>query len=353
MTKILITGTAGFIGFHLVKRLLTENFDVYGIDNINDYYDINLKYARLAETGISAFDNKKINGSRIFKEIKSGEEIISNRHSNYRFKRADVQDKKVLFELFASEKFDYVIHLAAQAGVRYSIENPDLYIQSNIIGFFNILEACRKFPVKKLMYASSSSVYGNNSKTPFSTDDKTDEPLSLYAATKKSNELMAHAYSHLYQIPTIGLRFFTVYGSWGRPDMAPILFADAITNGKSLKVFNNGEMERDFTHINDIVEGILRIIKTDFPMQENYKVFNIGNGNPINLLGFIRTLEHHLGQKANLQFLPMQMGDVKKTWADTSQLSEYFNYKPDTPIDEGIKEFASWFRYYFKTEKNI
>lgn len=350
MTKILITGTAGFIGFHLVKRLLIENFDVYGIDNINDYYDINLKYARLSETGISAFGNNKINGSQIFKEIKSGEEIISNRHSNYRFKRLDVQDKMVLFELFATEKFDHVIHLAAQAGVRYSIENPDLYIQSNIIGFFNILEACRKFPVKKLMYASSSSVYGNNSKSPFSTDDKTDEPLSLYAATKKSNELMAHAYSHLYQIPTIGLRFFTVYGSWGRPDMSPIIFADAITKGKSLKVFNNGEMERDFTHINDIVEGIHRIIKTDFPIQENYKVFNIGNGNPINLLRFIRILENHLGQKAKLQFLPMQMGDVKKTWADTSQLSEYFNYKPNTSIDEGIKEFAFWFREYFKTE---
>jgi len=243
-----------------------------------------------------------------------------------------------------------VIHLAAQAGVRYSIENPDLYIQSNIIGFFNILEACRKFPVKKLMYASSSSVYGNNTKTPFSTDDKTDEPLSLYAATKKSNELMAHAYSHLYQIPTIGLRFFTVYGSWGRPDMSPILFADAITKGKSLKVFNNGEMERDFTHINDIVEGIHRIIKTDFSMHGNYKIFNIGNGNPINLLRFIRTLENHLGQKAKLQFLPMQLGDVKKTWADTSQLSEYFNYKPNTSIDDGIKEFAFWFRDYFKTE---
>lgn len=351
-SKILITGTAGFIGFHLVKRLLTENFNIFGIDNINNYYDINLKYARLAETGIlgSKQINKNRNESDFFKEIEFGEIINSGQYSNYRFQRADVQDKKFLFELFASEKFDYVIHLAAQAGVRYSIENPDLYIQSNIIGFFNILEACRQFPVKKLLYASSSSVYGNNSKIPFSTNDKTDEPASLYAATKKSNELMAHAYSHLYQIPTIGLRFFTVYGSWGRPDMSPILFADAITKGNVLKVFNNGEMERDFTHINDIVEGIYRIIKTDFTIQENYQIFNIGNGNPINLLRFIRTLENQLGQKAKLQFLPMQLGDVKKTWADISQLFECFNYKPNISIDEGIKEFVIWYRDYFKTE---
>lgn len=358
MNKILITGTAGFIGFHLAKRLLTENFEIYGIDNINDYYDINLKYARLNETGISESNHRDKKINQIYEEIKFDKEIISKLYSNYRFKRIDVQDKTSLFELFASENFDYVIHLAAQAGVRYSIENPDVYIQNNIIGFFNILEACRKFPVKKLLYASSSSVYGNNSQIPFSTNDKTDEPASLYAATKKSNELMAHAYSHLYQIPTIGLRFFTVYGSWGRPDMSPILFADAITKGNTLKVFNNGEMERDFTHINDIVEGIQRIITTEITFQQNYKIFNIGNGNPINLLKFIRTLEYHLGQTAKLQFHPMQLGDVKKTWASTNQLIEYYNYKPNTSIDEGLKEFVYWYKDYFKnvtisTEQSI
>lgn len=352
MTKILITGTAGFIGFHLVKKLIGENFDIMGIDNINNYYDTNLKYARLAETGILASNKKNENGSQNFGEINSGEIIKSSIYSNYRFRRIDVQDKKVLFDLFASESFDYVIHLAAQAGVRHSIENPDLYIQSNIIGFFNILEACRKFPVNKLLYASSSSVYGNNLKIPFSTNDKTDEPISLYAATKKSNELMAHTYSHLYQIPTIGLRFFTVYGSWGRPDMSPMLFADAIAAGKSIKVFNNGDMQRDFTHVNDIVEGIFRLFKSTHQKQKQYELFNIGNGNPVNLLDFIGTIEKFMGKKAELEFLPMQPGDVKTTWAETDQLAKYCNYKPNITIDEGIKEFVQWYKSYNKS-KNI
>lgn len=348
MEKILITGTAGFIGFHLTNRLLDEKFDVYGIDNINDYYDIDLKYARLAETGIFASNqrNQNLNGNRILDEIKFGEVAHSNTNFNYRFMRLDVQDKNAIMELFATENFDYVIHLAAQAGVRYSIENPDLYIQSNIIGFFNILEACRKFPVKKLLYASSSSVYGNNTTIPFSTDDKTDEPVSLYAATKKSNELMAHAYSHLYDIRTIGLRFFTVYGSWGRPDMSPILFADAISKGEPIKLFNGGEMERDFTHVDDIVEGILRLLLSDKKIENNYQLFNIGNGKPINLLNYIKTIEKHMGKKAELDFLPMQPGDVKRTWADTKKLAKYCNYSPIITIDDGIKEFTDWYKKY-------
>ena len=346
MEKILITGSAGFIGYHLVNKLLKENFEVYGIDNINDYYDVNLKYARLAETGISANENGNLKGNQQYKEIKFGEEIYSTVNTNYLFKRVDVQNKKLLFELFAAEKFDYVIHLAAQAGVRNSIENPDIYIQSNIIGFFNILEACRTFPVKKLLYASSSSVYGNNTKIPFSTNDKTDEPISLYAATKKTNELLAYAYSHLYQISTIGLRFFTVYGSWGRPDMSPILFADAISQGIPVKVFNNGEMKRDFTHVSDIIEGLYRILQSKKPHEKKHQLFNIGNGNPVDLLEFIRTIEKHLGQKAELQFLPMQPGDVKQTWADISNLEEFCNYKPKTCLDEGIKEFVDWYLEY-------
>lgn len=351
MKKILITGAAGFIGFHLVEKLIQENYSVFGIDNINSYYDIRLKYARLAETGIfKTLQNDQSNSENLkFEEIEFGKIIYSNKYSNYRFMRQDIEDRKFLLELFNSEKFDYVINLAAQAGVRYSIENPDPYIHSNIIGFFNILECCRQFPVKKLLYASSSSVYGNNSKTPFSTDDKTDEPISLYAATKKSNELMANAYSHLYGIPTIGLRFFTVYGSWGRPDMSPILFADAITKGEPIKVFNGGEMERDFTHVSDIVEGIYRVLLSDKKLENNYQLFNIGNGNPVNLLDYIKTIEKQMNKKAELLFLPMQLGDVKKTWADIDKLAKYCNYHPSLNINDGIKEFIDWYKKYNHT----
>ncbi|MBV5315326.1 MAG: GDP-mannose 4,6-dehydratase [Prolixibacteraceae bacterium] len=345
MEKILVTGSAGFIGFHLTKKLINSNYQVYGIDNINDYYDVNLKYARLAEMGITPIDSQCEDDN--FQKMKWGLEISSKKYNNYRFKRLDIQDKENLLNIFQTEKFDYVINLAGQAGVRYSIENPDVYIQSNIVGFFNILEACRRFKTKKLIYASSSSVYGNNTKIPFSISDKTDEPVSLYAATKKSNELMAHAYSHLYQIPTIGLRFFTVYGSWGRPDMSPILFANAICEGKKLEVFNNGDMERDFTHVSDIVEGIGRVIKISFNNGEFFKLFNIGCGAPENLIKFIKTIEDNLGKKANLQYLPMQPGDVKQTWADTNELTEYCNYKPSTSIDEGIKEFISWYCKFY------
>lgn len=348
MKKILVTGTAGFIGYHLAKKLLENDFDVFGIDSINDYYDINLKYARLENTGISGSNRSKNNehkGSNSDR-IKFGTEITSTKYSNYRFMRLDISNKRKIFKLFEKEKFDYVVHLAAQAGVRYSIENPDIYIQSNIIGFFNIIEACRQFTVDKLLYASSSSVYGNNIKIPFSTEDKTDAPVSLYAATKKSNELIAHAYSNLYQISTIGLRFFTVYGSWGRPDMSPIIFADAILQGKPLTVFNGGEMERDYTHISDITEGILKLIQTHSSDNKKYQVFNLGNGNPVNLLEFIITLEKYLGKKAILKFSPMQPGDVKKTWADTNALAAYCDFRPKISVDQGIREFTEWYTNY-------
>ncbi len=343
MKKILITGTAGFIGFHLAKKFLNEGFEVVGIDNINSYYDPRLKYARLAETGIFPSSSSESSAS----EIMFNHEVTSSVYPNYKFLRLDIGDKDVLFDLFARENFDWVINLAAQAGVRYSIENPDIYIHSNLVGFFNILEACRHFSIKKLLYASSSSVYGNNSKIPFSTNDKTDSPVSLYAATKKSNELMAYAYSHLYRFPTIGLRFFTVYGSWGRPDMSPILFADAISKEKPLKVFNHGEMERDFTHVSDIVEGIFRLSQVDFAQGNNFRIFNIGNGKPVNLLAFIQTIEKYMGQKADMQFFPMQPGDVVKTWADTEELASICNFRPKTSLDEGIKEFVLWYKKYF------
>jgi len=346
MEKILVTGSAGFIGFHLTRKLLNNNYQVYGIDNINDYYDVNLKYERLSEMGISSIDSH-FNDSNS-KYIEWDTVIYSSIYTNYCFKRIDIQDKEKILDLFKKEKFDYVIHLAAQAGVRYSIENPDIYIQSNIIGFFSILEACRQFNSKKLLYASSSSVYGNNTKIPFSINDKTDEPVSLYAATKKSNELMAHAYSHLYKIQTIGLRFFTVYGSWGRPDMSPILFANAISEGKPISVFNNGDMQRDFTHVSDIVEGIFRLIEISSNQLNRYQIFNIGNGSPINLLEFIKSIEKHMKKKAKLQFSPMQPGDVKQTWADTSELTNFCNYKPQTSIDKGIREFIEWYNNFFK-----
>lgn len=344
MEKVLVTGGAGFIGFHLTQRLLNDDFDIYSIDNMNDYYNVNLKYDRLSELGIWANENMN--------QITHGKEINSIAYTYFRFNRIDIQDKDRLFNLFANEKFDYVIHLAAQAGVRYSIENPEVYIENNIIGFFNILEACRHYPVKKLIYASSSSVYGDNTQMPFSIKNKTDAPISLYAATKKSNELMAHAYSHLYNIETVGLRFFTVYGSWGRPDMSPILFADAITKNQPIQVFNNGELERDFTHVSDITEGIARIIHANQSEQKKYLLFNIGNGHPVKLLDFINTIEKELNKKAELLFVPMQAGDVKQTWAETLELEEYCNYKPTTTIQQGIKEFIKWYQEYNLRKNN-
>lgn len=321
--KILVTGGAGFIGFFLSKKLLEQGVSVVGYDNINDYYDVNLKYARLD---------------------------ILNKFDNYTFVKGDLADKDAVDKLFAENKFDIVVNLGAQAGVRYSIENPRAYIDSNVIGFFNILEACRRNPVEHLLYASSSSVYGNQEKTPFSTEDKVDNPISLYAATKKSNELMAYTYSHLYGIPATGLRFFTVYGPMGRPDMAYFSFAKKIMKGETIKVFNNGDMYRDFTFVDDIVQGIENMLCNP-PKEQNgakHKVYNIGNNSPEKLMYFIETLEKVLGKKANKEFLPMQPGDVYQTYADVTDLMNDFDFKPSTTIEEGLSRFAEWFLNDYK-----
>lgn len=330
--KILVTGAAGFIGFHLSEKLLAQGHTVVGLDNINDYYDVNLKYARLKELGVDR------NKAEVFHQ-----EVVSNIYESFKFIRLNLEGKKELFQLFITENFDIVCNLAAQAGVRYSIENPDVYIQSNIVGFLNILECCRYHEIKHLVYASSSSVYGSNTKIPFSEEDRVDNPVSLYAATKKSNELMAHTYSHLYKIPTTGLRFFTVYGPWGRPDMAPMLFADAISNNRPIKVFNNGNMERDFTYVDDIVEGVKRVLEKPVNSRELYRVYNIGNNNSVNLLDFIREIERGLGRQSEKEFLSMQMGDVEKTWADVDALIKDYDYSPSTGLRKGIKEFIKWF----------
>jgi UDP-glucuronate 4-epimerase len=330
--KILVTGTAGFIGFHLAKRLLELGHEVVGYDNINDYYDVNLKYARLNELGISR-DN-----------LKDNQLLDSISYPKHKFIKANLEDKEILDNLFETQKFDAVCNLAAQGGVRYSIENPHAYISSNIVGFMNILESCRNFDVKNLSYASSSSVYGLNKSQPFKVEDKTDTPISLYAATKKSNELMAHTYSHLYNIQTTGLRFFTVYGPWGRPDMAPMLFADAISNDKPIKVFNNGNMSRDFTYINDIIAGIVKVIENP----SDFKVYNIGNNSPVSLMEFIKTIEKSIGKEAVKNFLPMQDGDVESTFADVSGLINDFDYKPDTSLVDGISKFIKWYRNFYE-----
>lgn len=333
--KVLVTGSAGFIGSHVVSKFLSKGFEVVGLDNINDYYSPQLKYARLQVVGIPQDD------------IMWYKTIQSSVHPNYRFIRMNLEDKQQLFSLFQAEGFDCVINLAAQAGVRYSIENPDVYIQSNIVGFHNVLEAVRNFPVKHLVHASSSSVYGLNSSVPFNESDKVDTPVSLYAASKKSNELMAHTYSHLYKIKITCLRFFTVYGPWGRPDMAPMLFASAITAGKPIKVFNNGEMERDFTYVDDIVNGVYKVANTTDEVKL-YQVLNIGNGNSVNLMDFISVLEKNLEQVAVKNFLPMQPGDVSKTWADQTALIECIDYKPQVTVEEGVEKFVNWYREYFK-----
>ena len=347
--KILVTGTAGFIGFHLAKKLLERGDEVVGIDNINDYYDVNLKYARLKELGI------------LREDIAENKKIVSTQYEQHSFYKLDLADNENMDKLFKEEKFDAVMNLAAQAGVRYSLENPHAYIQSNVVGFLNILEGCRNHGVKNLAYASSSSVYGLNQSQPFKTTDKTEHQVSLYAATKKSNEMMAHTYSHLYNIQTTGLRFFTVYGPWGRPDMAPMLFTDAILNDKPIKVFNNGEMSRDFTYIDDIVDGIIKVI--DNPATSNgnwsatepeissslapYKLYNIGNNAPLPLMTFIETIEDALGKKAEKNFMPMQDGDVVSTYADVSGLINDFGYKPDTNLQDGIGEFVRWYHQFY------
>ncbi len=347
--KILVTGAAGFIGYHLCKRLLSENFTVTGLDNINDYYSVGLKYGRLEKLGIEkgSIENER---SPVH---------VSGKNDRFSFLKADLSDRNTVLELFENEQFDSVINLAAQAGVRYSLDNPHAYTSSNVEGFLNVLEGCRHHPAGHLIYASSSSVYGDNSEVPFKTDAQVDRPVSLYAATKKANELMAYTYSHLYGIPATGLRFFTVYGPWGRPDMAYYKFANLMKAGKPIDVYNHGNMARDFTYVDDIVESVVRLISK--PPKGNdlktnsvnsaagvpHQLFNIGNGSPVNLLEFIQILENKLGIKAEKQMMPMQPGDVEKTWADVSDLYEYINYRPKVDIEEGIGEFVAWFREYY------
>jgi len=337
--KVLITGAAGFIGFHLAKRLLTNGHEVIGLDNINNYYDVSIKYGRLEQLGINKENAKKYN-------VVSTGKI----YPSFKFVRLDITNREKLPKLFKNQQFDIVCHLAAQAGVRYSLENPEAYIDSNIVGFLNILECCRKFHIEHLIYASSSSVYGLNKEIPFKVSHSVDLPVSLYAASKKSNELMAHAYGRLYGFRTTGLRFFTVYGPWGRPDMAMFLFTKAITEGKPIKVFNNGNMERDFTYIDDIVDGLVHITEnrhtTSYDPKETYHLYNIGNGKSVNLLDFVNAIERTLGLKANKIMMPMQPGDVKKTWADVGALEKDYNYRPNTPIEKGVKEFIQWYKSY-------
>lgn len=333
--KILVTGTAGFIGFHLAKRLLERGDEVVGLDCINDYYDVNLKYSRLAETGV------------VREQIAAGKLIRSEKYPLYRFIKLRLEDREALQNLCTEEKFDIVVNLAAQAGVRYSLENPYAYVESNIVGFINLLECVRHNSVRHFVYASSSSVYGGNTKIPFSEEDRVDNPVSLYAATKKSNELMAHVYSQLYGIPVTGLRFFTVYGPWGRPDMAPMIFTKAILAGEPIRVFNNGNLSRDFTYIDDIIEGVVRVIdKAPEPAgtrTASSDIYNIGCGHPMPLMDFIHTLEETLGKKAVMQMLPMQKGDVYTTYADTSKLQRDFGYKTHVQLKEGIRTFVEWY----------
>ncbi|MGE7766817.1 NAD-dependent epimerase [Peribacillus sp. NPDC096540] len=334
--KILVTGAAGFIGFHLTKRLLAQDINVIGVDNINGYYDVLLKKDRLK---------------------------ILEKNPNFEFYKIDISNKEKLNQIFKDRTIHIVINLAAQAGVRYSLDNPDSYVNSNLVGFVNVLEACRQYNVEHLIYASSSSVYGANTNIPFSTKDSVDHPVSLYAATKKSNELMAHTYSHLFNIPTTGLRFFTVYGPWGRPDMAYYSFTRNIIEEKTIRVFNNGDMRRDFTYIDDIVEGIIRLLDNPPIYIEKwdranpdpsssyapYKIYNIGNNNPIKLMDFINTLEKLIGKKAKIEFLPMQPGDVKETYADISDLHADVGFSPSTTVEQGLTQFVNWYnKYYIK-----
>lgn len=321
--KILITGGAGFIGFHLSRSLLELGYQVLAIDNLNDYYEISLKEARLS---------------------------ILSAYSNFTFEKMDLADSETLKWLFEKERPEIVVNLAAQAGVRYSIENPDAYIKSNLVGFFNILECCHHYPVKHLLFASSSSVYGANKKVPYSVEDKTDQPVSLYAATKKSNELLAYSYCKLYQIPATGLRFFTVYGPFGRPDMAYFSFTEKILKGEPIQIFNYGDLYRDFTYIDDIIKGIEAMLAHP-PVQDdngvNFKVYNIGNNHPEKLTDFVAILEQCLGKKAEMKYLPMQPGDVYQTYADVTELTQDFGFQPNTPLKEGLKMFIDWYRAYY------
>jgi len=344
--KLLITGAAGFIGYHLAKRLAEENHQIICIDNINDYYDVDLKISRLAALGFNL--NNKI-------PLKINEPFNSTIFTSIRFIKMDICDTQQVSSLFLNESFDIILHLAAQAGVRYSLINPHSYVSSNLDGFLNLLEASMAYPPKHFIFASSSSVYGLNPKFPFSENDITDKPVSLYAATKRSGELFAYTYSHLYHIPITGLRFFTVYGPWGRPDMAPFIFTKSILDEKPINVFNNGDMKRDFTFIDDIIEGIVRIM-THIPEGNktggaSYKIYNIGNGEPVQLMDFIHLLEEALGKKALLHYTEMQPGDVKSTWADCSELEHDIGFHPHTKLFAGIKKFTDWYVDFYRKEK--
>lgn len=334
--NILVTGCAGFIGFHVSRRLVELGHNVLGLDNINNYYNVNLKYDRLHELGIS------------MDSIAEKRVVRSTSLSSFAFVKMDITDYGALGQQVASHNTERIVHLAAQGGVRYSIENPFVYIQSNLVGFANILEVSRHHKINHLVYASSSSVYGNSDVIPFKESDNVDAPVSLYAATKKSNELMAHSYAHLYGFQATGLRFFTVYGPWGRPDMAPFLFANAMVSNKEIQVFNKGEMQRDFTYIDDIVEGIVNCLEYQNPNKPPHKVFNIGNSKPINLLEFINHMETEFGIKALKKMLPMQAGDVKKTYADVSSLIKETGYAPKTALKEGLHQFVAWYKAYYK-----
>ena len=351
--RVLVTGAAGFIGYHVVLRLLARGDEVVGLDNINDYYDVALKYGRLADTGIEA------------SRIAEGGLIASSAHPAYRFIRLDLADRAGLAKLFEDGSFDAVCHLAAQAGVRYSLVNPRAYVESNFVGFANVIEASRLRGVGHFVYASSASVYGLNETLPFSPHDNVDHPISLYAASKKSNELVAHSYSYLFGLATTGLRFFSVYGPWGRPDMALFVFTKAILEGRPIDVYNHGEMRRDFTYIDDIVEGVVRVIdrppagepgwsgKAPDPSSSKapFRVYNIGNGQPVDLMAFIRAIERSAGRKAEIHFLPLQPGDVPATWADISDLARDFDFQPGTPVERGIERFVEWyFRFYGRPE---
>ncbi|MDY0062176.1 MAG: NAD-dependent epimerase [Myxococcota bacterium] len=347
--RVLVTGAAGFVGYHLAKRLVEEGHEVVGLDNINDYYDPAIKYGRLLDLGIARA------------RITDDSLLLSDKYHQLSFTRTDVSDQAAIDALFRDQKFDHVAHLAAQAGVRYSLVNPHAYVQSNLHGFINVLEACRHHAVRHLVYASSSSVYGLNQQLPFSTHQSVDHSISLYAASKKANELMAHTYSHLFGLPTTGLRFFTVYGPWGRPDMALFLFTQAILAGRPLDVFNNGEMSRDFTYVDDIVACLTRILPS--PPAGNpawdghqpdpssspapYRIYNIGNSSPVRLLDYIEAIEQALGRQAERRLLPLQPGDVPATWADVSELVRDFDYRPSTPVQEGIRRFVEWYRWFY------
>jgi UDP-glucuronate 4-epimerase len=338
--KILVTGAAGFIGMHTVLKLIHEGWDVTGIDNLNSYYSVKLKYSRLAQTGIFS------------KQLHDAGLVTSELFGNYRFTKASLENTPVINSLFDSERFHYVIHLGAQAGVRYSLQNPHAYIKSNVNGFLNIIENCHQYNVKHLVYASSSSVYGLSGKIPFTEDQRTDTPASLYAATKKSNELIAHSYSHLFRLPTTGLRFFTVYGPWGRPDMAMFLFTESIFNGIPIEVYGNGQMSRDFTYIDDAVDAITKVINS--PSENSplpYQIFNVGNSTPVPLLAYINEIENALDKKAIMNFKGAHPADVRNTHADIALLSERIDYRPETNIKTGVSNFVKWYLEYFQPEK--